>query len=232
METNGQNSALSILSYLPTLVRLFIVSGLILWNLDALTWSEIVWIGFPYTTVFVRLPFSLRNQGNVVTVDHKTLQERALMGGMVLAMWVLPVIYVVTKGTSWDILAFANYSLPFVATLIGALLLPPYAYLFWKSHADLGRNWSPSLEMRERHTLVVNGIYKRVRHPMYAALWLIAIAQPLLIHNWIAGGMMFVAFSALYCLRVSKEEKMMLDEFGSEYRDYMARTGRIFPRFS
>jgi multiple antibiotic resistance protein len=30
--------------------------------------------------------------------------------------------------------------------------------------------------------------------------------------------------------RVGKEERMMLDRFGSEYERYMQRTGRLFPR--
>jgi protein-S-isoprenylcysteine O-methyltransferase Ste14 len=37
-------------------------------------------------------------------------------------------------------------------------------WLFWRSHADLGRNWSPSLELREGHELVTEGVYRYVRH--------------------------------------------------------------------
>jgi protein-S-isoprenylcysteine O-methyltransferase Ste14 len=33
-----------------------------------------------------------------------------------------------------------------------------------------------------------------------------------------------------YLLRVKSEEKMMIEQFGDEYRDYMKKTGRIFPR--
>jgi protein-S-isoprenylcysteine O-methyltransferase Ste14 len=39
---------------------------------------------------------------------------------------------------------------------------------------------------------------------------------------------MFVPF---YLLRVPKEEKMMLEQFGQEYRQYISRTGRIIPYF-
>ena len=41
---------------------------------------------------------------------------------------------------------------------------------------------------------------------------------------------MALAFLPLYLIRVPREEAMLLERFGDEYRDYMARTGRVFPR--
>ena len=80
---------------------------------------------------------------------------------------------------------------------------------------DLGGNWSATLEIRERHSLVTHGVYRRVRHPMYAAHWLWGIAQALLIQNWIAGvgGLLF--FAPLYLLRVRGDSMVdagILDE--------------------
>ena len=65
---------------------------------------------------------------------------------------------------------------------------------------------------------------------MYSAHWLWGIAQALLIHNWIAGLASLVIIIPIYVLRVRREEHMMLEQFGDEYRTYMSRTGRIFPR--
>jgi len=103
-------------------------------------------------------------------------------------------------------------------------------WLFWRSHGDLGRNWSPSLQLREGHELVTGGVYRSIRHPMYASMWLWGVAQALLLQNWIAGWAGLVSFVPLYLLRVPREERMMLDEFGEEYRSYMNRTGCIIPR--
>ena len=64
---------------------------------------------------------------------------------------------------------------------------------------------------------------------MYAAFWLCAVAQALLLPNWIAGLSGLVGFGTLFFFRVGNEERMMLETFGDEYRQYMARTNRVIP---
>jgi protein-S-isoprenylcysteine O-methyltransferase Ste14 len=65
---------------------------------------------------------------------------------------------------------------------------------------------------------------------MYAAFWLWALAQVLLLPNWIAGPAGLVGFGMLFFLRIGREERLMEETFGDEYRQYVARTGRIVPR--
>jgi protein-S-isoprenylcysteine O-methyltransferase Ste14 len=103
-------------------------------------------------------------------------------------------------------------------------------WLFYRSHADLGTNWSITLEVRERHRLITQGVYRGVRHPMYSALALYAIGQALVIPNWIAGLSNLIAFAVLFALRIGAEERMMAEQFGAEYAAYAARTKRLIPR--
>ena len=62
---------------------------------------------------------------------------------------------------------------------------------------------------------------------MYSAFWLWALAQALLLPNWIAGPSGLVGFGILFFLRVHHEEELMIETFGEDYRRYMARTSRI-----
>lgn len=103
--------------------------------------------------------------------------------------------------------------------------------LFVRAHADLGRSWSPAVIIKPHHRLVTSGIYRHIRHPMYAAFWLWALAQPLLLWNWLAGWGFLPAFALLYFLRVPREERVLLEHFGDAYREYMAHTGRVLPRW-
>jgi protein-S-isoprenylcysteine O-methyltransferase Ste14 len=79
-------------------------------------------------------------------------------------------------------------------------------------------------------TLITHGVYRTIRHPMYASGSLLSLAQALLLQNWVAGPAGVVAFLPLYFVRVPREEQMMLDHFGDDYRSYAAQTGRIVPR--
>jgi len=66
---------------------------------------------------------------------------------------------------------------------------------------------------------------------MYASIWLFGLAQGLLLENWLAGWSALVTFAIMYFVRTPREERMMCDSFGEDYRDYMRRTGRLLPRW-
>ena len=125
--------------------------------------------------------------------------------------------------------AGAKYPFQPVMAWLGLLVFIGSLWLFYQVHRELGRNWSDSLEVRQSHTLVTDGLYRYVRHPMYSAFWLWALAQALLLPNWIAGFSGIVGFGTLFFGRVFEEERLMEQAFGAEYRDYMRRTWRIVP---
>ena len=102
-------------------------------------------------------------------------------------------------------------------------------WLFYRSHSDLGTNWSVSLEIRKNHSLITKGIYTRIRHPMYLSLFLYALGQTCLLANWIAGPSCLFAFTAMYCFRINREEKMLLEIFGEDYKSYSLKTKRLVP---
>jgi protein-S-isoprenylcysteine O-methyltransferase Ste14 len=104
------------------------------------------------------------------------------------------------------------------------------AVLHWRAHADLGRNYSITVLLRERQSLVTDGIYAWIRHPIYASFWLIVIAQPLLVQHWIYGLSGVPAFGLLFFHRLRREEGMMINAFGDQYRDYMRQVGAVIPR--
>jgi protein-S-isoprenylcysteine O-methyltransferase Ste14 len=101
---------------------------------------------------------------------------------------------------------------------------------FWTwTQIHLDTQWSAQLQLRQEHHLVTSGPYARIRHPLYSAMFGWAVSLGLLTANWI-----FVALAALSIAgtvaRIPKEEKMMLEAFGDEYKEYMQRTGRFFPK--
>ena len=69
-----------------------------------------------------------------------------------------------------------------------------------------------------------------MRHPMYTAIFTVAVAICLLTANWLIILLTIPVQIAGYVLRVPREEAMMLESFGEEYRAYMRRTGHFLPR--
>jgi protein-S-isoprenylcysteine O-methyltransferase Ste14 len=181
-------------------------------------------VGFVVSSL-IRAPYTKRNRLNRIVDDRMTGQEKFLLLCMSIGMIIVPFLYVLTP---W--LDFADYQLPTWAGWLGVVVLAISSWLFWRSHAELGQNWFLSEQIREGHTLVTRGVFRHMRHPMYASLWLWGIAQTLLLQNWIAGLIGLVGFLPMYLMRVPHEEQMMLEHFGEAYRSYMKRTGRVFPR--
>ena len=155
--------------------------------------------------VGIRAVFKRRTKGNAIVRREAQGIERALLLLLLPGVLLLPLIYLFT---SW--LKFADYPLPPVATSAGAILMTAALWLFWRSHADLGQNWSQTLELRKEHQLIRHGIYRSIRHPMYAAIWIWCLAQGLLLANWLAGWWALAAFAVMYFVRVPREERARL----------------------
>jgi protein-S-isoprenylcysteine O-methyltransferase Ste14 len=187
------------------------------WNLVFLT-GVIVYVS-------IRGVFGGRTKLNQKVLTRVDRRDRTMVAVVFVGNIILPALYLFTP---W--LAFADYHLPAFIPWCGAVTMVIALWLFWRAHLDLGLNWSITLEMRKGHELIMHGVYRRIRHPMYAAIFLFAVAQALLLQNWLAGWAGFVTVALLYFVRTPREEKMMCEFFGQSYRDYMQRTGRLFPR--
>jgi protein-S-isoprenylcysteine O-methyltransferase Ste14 len=184
----------------------------------------IYWAGIVMQIV-IRTPFAKAVRSKPKAAQHVSSTEKFLLGLMTVVGIVIPLIYSVTP---W--LGFADYHLPTWMGWLGGVVLVGGLFVFARGHIDLKTNWSPTLEIRQDHTLVTNGIYRYVRHPMYASQMLFNFAQILLLQNWLAGPPAFAFFILFYLLRVQAEEKMMLDTFGSQYSEYMKKVGGLFPK--
>jgi protein-S-isoprenylcysteine O-methyltransferase Ste14 len=173
--------------------------------------------------IAIRAPHGHGSRRVKVIKSYKTSLEALVL----ILAWVgffIPLIWIASPAFS-----FAEYPLRSGPLILGVMCFVIGLWLFYRSHADLGTNWSITLEVREQHRLITQGVYRRVRHPMYSALVLYAVAHALVIPNWVAGPSNLVAFAVLFAFRVRAEERMMLEQFGDEYTAYMARTQRLVP---
>lgn len=104
------------------------------------------------------------------------------------------------------------------------------ALLIWILR-HLGKNLTDTVVTRKEHTLVTTGPYRWVRHPFYSAFVLATLANSLVTANWF----LFLGETILFILlviRTRKEEDNLIRRFGDDYREYMRRTDRFWPRLN
>jgi protein-S-isoprenylcysteine O-methyltransferase Ste14 len=142
-----------------------------------------------------------------------------------LCMLAFVVLYVVSPGeSSWLLVSLPGWFRWFGVGL-GVASLPFVAWV----HHTLREYWSTVPQLREGHVLITSGPYRWIRHPMYTGLTLCFVGLSLTSTVW--PFMLLVLLMLLFFFRVvGREEAMMIEQFGDEYRAYMKRTGRFLPR--
>ena len=180
----------------------------------------------------MRIYFSLqvRKAGERVMPDKQAIQQegKGMFAARVMMFFLL---------LGWFVLYAINpprlgvFSIPLPGWLrwlgffVGIVSL---GFWIW-TQVTLGKEWSPQLQLRQEHHLVINGPYTHIRHPLYTAMMGYGTGLALLTANLI-----FVALAVLIIVgliaRLPKEEQMMIQEFGEEYITYAHCTGKFFPK--
>lgn len=186
--------------------------------------SKIAW-GLGTIGMFVlRAPHIRRSTELPVARNAISRREVVLLGLVGVGLLLLPLIWVFTP---W--LDFAEREPTAPAFGLGVGTAAAGLWLLHRSHAALGPNWSNTLQVRQGHRLVTGGVYRRVRHPMYAAILLHALGQALYLPNGVAGPAYLLAFILLVLLRIGPEERLMHETFGDAWQAYAVRTRRLLP---
>ena len=201
---------------------MIVAAGELIGNMNPLI-AKIVILAASAAMMGIRAPHGRRSRTTATARSFRTPREAGLLA-LAWIGFIAPLFWVFSSAFS-----FADYPLRMAPLAAGIVLLTAGLWLFYRSHADLGASWSVTLEVREHHRLVTEGVYRRIRHPMYSALFLYSAGQALAVPNWVAGPSYLVSFGILFALRIRAEERMMLETFGGEYVAYMARTKRVVP---
>lgn len=165
-----------------------------------------------------------------ILTSKQKIQGEGILITIVMLLWffssqVLPILY---SMTGW--FNFAEISRPDWLGYAGFAVLVFGNWMLWKAHKDLGRHWSSTVQIKTEQALVTQGIYQFLRHPIYTSHILWGLAQALMLPNWLAGWVSLPLIKLVFILRIPNEERMMVEQFGDDYRNYMEKTGGLFPK--
>jgi protein-S-isoprenylcysteine O-methyltransferase Ste14 len=179
--------------------------------------TEIIYLsGFILATI-IRKHFTAKFKPEKEQIKQGSALEKVFLGLMGVAM-LLPLVSI------WvDLFPFADYESIVTLEWLGLVIFFCGIYVLYRSHSDLASNWNPEVAINEDQKLVQIGIYKRIRHPMYSAHILWALANAMIFPNWIIGPCMLVVAIPFLSIRIPKEEKLLSNQF-PDYMDYKART--------
>ena len=156
-------------------------------------------------------------------VDGTPMMTAIRIGGLIL--WLSPFVYLVNpQWMAWSKLGLPEWTRWFG---VGIGILSTFG-IYWL-FSSIGSSITPTSATRKEHRLVTNGIYRYIRHPLYTFGASMFISFGMMADSWYIAVLGILTF-ILMAIRTPKEEANLIEKFGDEYRNYMKRTGRFFPR--
>jgi len=202
--------------------------------------DEVVFIVLFFVIVFIGTgirryySYKIEKSSQRLSVRERVVEMIHAEGRIFAVLYFASSVYVIILFSLYLLFPsiFLLFQIPFPNWLrwfgigFGFLSIP---FLLWV-HYVLDEEWSITLKLQTNHKLVTSGPYRRIRHPMYTSLIMYELSWVLISASFLFL-IYYVITVLLMIVRIPKEEQMMLEEFGEEYRNYMKRTGRLLPSF-
>ena len=169
--------------------------------------------------------------GHSPNLKPRGLKEKLLWVGwfLVILAWVGQPWLV--EGTflkpALDLFPVLVHPVSFVLGL--ALVGLGYAGTLW-AYAAMGNAWRIGIDAKEKNALISRGPYGRVRHPIYLFQIVMLAGAALLLPTAVSFAVLATHYVCVH-IKARDEEKYLTRVHGESYRDYLSRTGGLFPRF-
>ena len=97
-----------------------------------------------------------------------------------------------------------------------------------QARRHLGANWSATVTLKQAHSLIRSGPYRRVRHPIYTGLLLAFAGSALALAEW-RGLLALLLVTGSLWLKLRREERWLLEHFGADYAEYRKTSWALLP---
>jgi protein-S-isoprenylcysteine O-methyltransferase Ste14 len=149
---------------------------------------------------------------------------------LVAAWMILPLLALSRTGGPLAVPDFAASvavyaALRWVAALVGVVCLA----VLIRCMKQMGRNWRMDVSTEQSTQLITDGLFGRIRHPIYAFSMLLMACSAVVLPT---AAMIAIAVVHVVLMNVKarNEERHLLQSCGDAYARYLAQTGRFFPR--
>lgn len=150
--------------------------------------------------------------------EVKSIVETASMTGFFIVIYLVVILKLGTYSYHSIILDIISVIVYIIGTIVNLL-----------GRHYLGHNWGNHVIIYNDHTLVNKGVYKVVRHPLYASIIWMIYAVGILCQNYLVIILNTIVFIPFMYYRAKQEEKELIKNF-KDYKDYQKRVGMFFPK--
>ncbi|MGE5473363.1 MAG: methyltransferase family protein [Ignavibacteriales bacterium] len=171
--------------------------------------------------ISILINFIESKQNGKAAKEKKSIVETGTMTLFFLAF------YTLIRFDIWG-LSFNNNPLRIFIVFFGLFMVILGCIINIRGRFNLGRNWANHIKIYEKQTLVREGVYRVVRHPLYASIIWMFYGASLIYLNlsaFLANTLIFIPF--MY-YRAKQEEELLTNRF-EEYKEYQTKVGMFFP---
>ncbi len=105
--------------------------------------------------------------------------------------------------------------------VIGAAIFVPSFCLWMLARRQIGSSFAVRAEAKK---LVTHGLYSKIRNPIYVFGGVAFFGVFVAMHQYIVGAIFLIVSSIGQYFRAKREEQVLTEAFGDEYRSYKAKT--------
>ena len=158
---------------------------------------------------------------------HEPIDSRAESPLTLLALFVIPLITPPIAAAS-ERMGFGTLPGGTALRWAGVLISAAGLAIRVAAMATLGSRFSPRIAIQRQHPLETRGLYAWVRHPGYLGAWLTTLGAAMAFGSGPALALVALMWMILE-LRMGREEALLEQHFGDEYRRYRERSARFLP---
>jgi protein-S-isoprenylcysteine O-methyltransferase Ste14 len=196
--------------------------------MDDEAWFRIALVVVILVTMAIGIPHRLRAASSGERISYK--EEGYLFAAILrltgLLLGISTLAYLVFPTS----VGWASIPIPIGLRWFAVVIAIASTTLFYWTLSSLGKNLTDTVVTRKDAVLVTHGPYRWVRHPFYLTAALLMASVTGLTANWLIGISSLLVLMLL-AIRTPKEEQMLIQRFGDDYRRYIETTGKFIPRF-
>ena len=156
----------------------------------------------------------------------KTVKIKRDRGSLII----MYVVFTISMTAGFFLADFRSQTLiRYIMISLGLLIYLSGLFIRWTSIIQLKKAFTVDVAINKEHELKTDGLYKIIKHPAYLGLFMIFLGLSISMNSLLSVLVIAIPVFLAIAYRIKVEEAVLIEEFGSKYKEYSESTKRIIP---